>query len=98
MSQDNIDITLDNQNIENLTQYDYIDHTAKLGKQNQIAEIAKSILLTGVFGKLAYILKNDVPVNPVIISCVLPVATYGIETMLHTDHSANRMRVTQKTL
>ena len=103
MSEVNIDVTIDNQQIENVSQYVYLGHNITLGKENQRAEITRRIALAwAAFGKLTYILKNpEVPINlkrKVYNSCILPVATYGLETMALTVKSASRLRVTQRAM
>ncbi|KAL3271654.1 hypothetical protein HHI36_022128 [Cryptolaemus montrouzieri] len=60
--------------------------TIKLGQENQKAEITRRI---------------DIPINlrkRAYDSCILPVASYGLESMTITKHSANRLRTTQKAM
>jgi Reverse transcriptase (RNA-dependent DNA polymerase) len=103
MSQENTEPTIDNQQIENVSHYIYLGHNITLGKENQWAEVTRRIALTwAAFGKLTHILKNpDIPINlkrKVYNSCILPVTTYGMETMTLTVKTANRFRVTQRAI
>ncbi|EFN65840.1 Putative uncharacterized transposon-derived protein F52C9.6, partial [Camponotus floridanus] len=72
-------------------------------KQNQTAEIARRVSLGwAAFGKLRYIIKDPkIPINlkrKVYRSCILPVTTYGLETMTLTQRSANSLRVCQRAM
>lgn len=76
----------------------YLDHIIKLKEPNQDAEIKRKTQLTWtVFCKLVYILKN----NSILINsqrkvndtCLLPVSTYGVETMY--TKSAKNLETTE---
>ena len=89
--------------MENVNEYVYLSHAIKLGKKKQKAEINRRIGLTwAAFGRLRYILKDGtIPINlkrKVYESCILPVATYGLETMTLPERSANRLRTTQRAM
>lgn len=97
------EVSIENTIIEKVEQYTYLGHTIKIGKENQTAEIKRRTQLTwAAFGKLSYILKDkDVSIylkRKVYNSCILPVATYGLETMAITKKSAAKLRVTQKAM
>lgn len=103
MSQAGIRISIENHQIENVSEYIYLGHLIKLNKENQTKEITRRIGLTwAAFGKMGYILKNSkIPINlkrKVYDTCVLPIATYGLETMAITKNTANRLRVTQRAM
>lgn len=73
-----------------------------MGKDNK-SEITRRIGLTwAVFGRLSYILREPkIPINlkrKVYNTCVLPVATYGLETASLTKGSANRLRICQRAM
>jgi len=80
-----------------------LGHTIKTGKENQTAEIKhRKRLAWTAFGKLSYILKNRVILinlkQKVFDTCILPVATYGLETVTMTKRSAEQLRVMQRVL
>lgn len=84
-------------------EYIYLGHEIHLGKPNQSAEVTRRIRLTwAAVGKLKNVIHNkDIPINlkrKVFNSCILPVMTYGMETMALTIKSANRLRCTQRAI
>lgn len=103
MSQEHVQLSLEGHEIENVNEYIYLGHTVKLGKENQNAEIKRRIRLSwAAFGKLQYIFKNeDIPINlkrRVYNTCILPVTSYGLETMSLTKKSANKLRTSQRAM
>lgn len=97
------DVHLEGQKIEKVNEFIYLGHTITLGKENQTAEIIRRIRLTwAAVGRLGTKLRNPtLPVNlkrKVFNTCILPVLTYGMETMTLTDKSANRLRTTQRAI
>lgn len=96
-------IVIDGNLIQNVTEYVYLGHLIKLGKENQAAEIDRRIRMTWVAtGKLSNILKNpNIPINlkrKVFNTCILPVMSYSMETTCLTVKSANKLRVTQRAI
>ena len=95
-------IKIQNEEIEYVTSYKYLGHTLKLGLDNQTAEIKRRVGLGwAAFGRLNYIFKskmNNSLKRKVFESCVLPVLTYGAETLTITQASANRLRVAQRAM
>lgn len=99
MSGENVAITIDQQQIENVSHYIYLGHNITLGKDNQRSEVARRVsLMWAAFGNLAHILKNpDILINlkrKIFDSCILPVATYGMETITSitlTVNSSNKL-------
>lgn len=95
---------IDDMKLENVEEYIYLGHTIRIGKENQTAEIIRRIRLTRMaFGNMKYIIfKNgDIPINlkrKVFDTCILPVATYGLETMALTKKTANQLRVMQRAM
>lgn len=54
-----------------------------------------------VFGKLPGTFKSDIPIclkRKVYEQCVLPVITYGAETLILTKKSAENLRVAQRAM
>lgn len=102
MSDEDNPVVIENQTIENVSEYIYLGHTIKLGRENQIAELARRIKLGwAAFGKLSYILKSSIPnclKCKVFNTCVLPVLTYGIQTMTLTKQSMLKLQVTQRSM
>lgn len=103
MSPVNAQIYIDNSVIENVKEYNYLGHVISLGRENQSREISRRIKLSWTaFGKLAHILRNNViPINlrrKVFNACVLPVTTYGMETIAITQASAHRFRVMERAM
>ena len=89
MSDTTRDIIIEHRIVEHVNEYVYLGHAVKLSKKKQTAEINRRIGLTwSAFGMLRYILKDEtIPINlkrKVYESCILPVATYGLETMTLT--------------
>lgn len=96
-------VYIDGKEIEKVEEYVYLGHTIRVGKENQTAEIGRRIRLTwSAFGKMRYIFKNSgIPINlkrKVFDTCILPVATYGLETMAMTKKTAERLRVMQRAM
>lgn len=81
----------------------HLDRKMKLGKQNQIAEIDRIVRITqAATRKLGFLLKYPrIAINlkkKVFSMCVLPVMTYGMETISITINSANKLRNTQRAI
>ena len=80
----------------------YLGHKLKLGLDNQTAEINRRIgLAWAAFGKLRLIFKskmNNSLKRKVFDTCVLPVLTYGAETLTLTKASENKLRVAQRAM
>lgn len=96
-------IHVDGTKLENVKEYVYLGHAIKIGKENQTAEIKRRIRLAWAgFGKMNYIFKNkSIPINlkrRAFDTCILPVATYGLETMAMTKKTANQIRVMQRAM
>lgn len=103
ISPDNIKITIDGYILEIVQEYVYLGHKIKLGNDNQTAEISRRIQMSwAAFGNLAHVLRNQrIPINlkhKVYDSCILPITTYGMETMTITRSSANRLRICQRAI
>ena len=88
--------------IERVDSYVYLGHKLKLGLDNQTAEIRRRIgLAWAAFGKLRLIFKskmNNSLKRKVFDTCVLPVLTYGAETLTLTKASEEKLRVTQRAM
>lgn len=94
------DLRVNNLNIEQVYSYKYLGHELRLGRDNQTCEMGRRIgLAWAAFGRLNYILKSDIPMclkRKVFNQCVLPVLTYGAETLTLTKQTANKIRVAQR--
>lgn len=81
-------ISVDGVTIENVSQYIYLGHNIRMGRDNQTTELKRRIRLTwAAFSKLVTSSKTKIPINlkmKVYEACVLPVAMYGIETLILT--------------
>ena len=99
---DDRDIKIGDTIIERVDSYVYLGHKLKLGLDNQTAEVKRRIGLGwAAFGKLRQIFKskmNNSLKRKVFDSCVLPVLTYGAETLTLTRASENKLRVTQRAM
>ena len=88
--------------IEKVDNYVYLGHKLKLGLENQTAEISRRIGLSwAAFGKLRHIFKNKINNSlkrKVFDACVLPVLTYGAETLTLTKASENKLKVAQRAM
>lgn len=80
--------------------YKYLGHEISIGRDNQTWEIKRRIGLTwGAFGKLRHIFKSNIPIclkRKVFDQCVLPVLTYGAETLTLTKQTVNKIRIAQR--
>jgi len=99
---DDREITIGDTVIERVDSYVYLGHKLKLGLENQTAEVKRRIGLGwAAFGKLRLIFKskmNNSLKRKVFDSCVLPVLTYGAETLTITKASENKLRVAQRAM
>lgn len=80
--------------------YKYLGHEIRIGRDNQTCELKRRIGLTwGAFGKLKHIFKSNIPIclkRKVFDQCILPVLTYGAETLTLTKQSIDKIRITQR--
>lgn len=103
MTMEETKVTIDNHDFETVDEYTYLGHRIKLGKDNQTAEIAHRVNLGwAAFGNLKHILRNRSIPNSlkkkVYEQCVLPVITYGMETVTLTQKSANKLQTNQRAM
>ena len=88
--------------IERVDTYVYLGHKLKLGRDNQTAEVKRRIGLGwAAFGRLSMIFKskmNNSLKRKVFDTCVLPVLTYGAETLTLTKASENKLKVAQRAM
>jgi len=95
-------IKIQNQEVELVDEYKYLGHTLRLGYENQKNEISRRIGLTwAAFGKLKFIFRSNMDIRlktKVYEQCVLPVMTYGSETLTLTKASTNKLRVSQRAM
>lgn len=94
-------IIVNNLNIEKVYSYKSLDHDIRLRRDNQTCEIDRRIGLTWeAFGRLGYILRSHVPMclKRRVYQCMLPLLTYGAETLTLTKNTANKGRVAQRNM
>ena len=99
---DNREMKIGDTVIERVDSYVYLGHKLKLGLDNQTAEIKRRIgLAWAAFGRLSLIFKSKMSNSlkrKVFDTCVLPVLTYGAETLTLTKASENKLRVAQRAM
>lgn len=81
--------------------YTYLGHEIRLSRDNQTTELKRRITLSwAAFGKLREIFKRrDIPMHlkrNALDRCVLPVMTYGAETLTLTTVMAKKLEITQR--
>lgn len=93
-------ILVDDKVIEMVDKYTYLGHEIRISRDNQTCELSRRTNLAwAAFGKLRDVLKGDLPIclkRKVFNQCVLPVMTYGAETLTLTTVSANKLKRTQR--
>lgn len=82
---DNRDVGIDNYVLEKVNEYIYLGQILNMGKENQTAEIHRSIRLPWAgFGRLTFVLKylkiQQYQKSKVFNQCMLPVLTYGCQS------------------
>lgn len=95
-------ITVAGNEIDQTTTYKYLGHEICIGKDNQTTELNRRIRLTWVaFGKLNHVFKSDLPMclkRKTFNQCILPVLTYGAETLTLTRRTIHKIRVAQRAM
>ncbi|KAH1004409.1 hypothetical protein HUJ05_005225 [Dendroctonus ponderosae] len=85
--------------VQQVTSYKYLGHEIRIGRDNQTFEIFRRIGLTwAAFGNFRESFKSELPIclkRKLFNQCVLPVMTYGAETLTLTKKSINNIRTTQ---
>ncbi|XP_045459984.1 uncharacterized protein LOC123689085 [Harmonia axyridis] len=80
--------------------YIYLGHEVRIGRDNQTAELLRRTTLGwAAYGKLRDVFKSDIPTKlkrKAFNMCVLPVLTYGAETLTLTKASARKLQKTQR--
>ncbi|XP_056630687.1 uncharacterized protein LOC130441151 [Diorhabda sublineata] len=98
----NDNIIIDGGEIAQVYDYKYRRYEVRIGRDNQTCEIKRRILLGWIaFGKLSSTLKSDLPISlkrKVYEQCVIPVMSYGAETLTLTRQTAGKMRVAQRAM
>lgn len=93
-------ITLNDNHLQQVSTYKYLGHEVCISRDNQTLEIQRRLGLTwAAFGNLRNILKSDLPnclKRKVFDQCVLPVLTYGAETLTLTKKSIEKIQVAQR--
>ncbi|CAG9834550.1 unnamed protein product [Diabrotica balteata] len=95
-------ILIESHSIDQVIAYKYLGHEIRLGRDNQTIEIQRRIGLTWAsFGRLNNIFRSSIPVCPkrkVFNQCVLPVLTYGAETLTLTKRTIDKIKFTQRAM
>lgn len=93
-------IKINNNNIEQVGLYKYLGHEISIGRDNQTHEIKRRIGLTwAAYGKLRTVFRSSLPrclKKKVFNQCVLPVLTYGSETLTMTKNNIQKIQVMQR--
>ncbi|CAG9837260.1 unnamed protein product [Diabrotica balteata] len=96
----NQNISIGGKEIELVDIYIYLGHEIMIGRDNQTHELKRRVGLGwAAFGKLRETFKSELPTclkRKVFDQCVLPVLTYGAETLTLTKAAATKLRVTQR--
>lgn len=95
-------LMLEGKEIQYVISYKYLGHEIRIGRDNQTCELNRRIGLTwAAFGRLRHVFKSDIPMclkRKVFDQCVLPVLTYGSETLTLTQKTVNKIRITQRAM
>lgn len=95
-------ITLEYSEIEQVSCYKYLGHEIRINRDNQTAELQRRIgLAWAAFGNLRKIFKSDIPTclkRKVFDQCILPVLTYGAETLTLTRKTIKKIQITQRAM
>lgn len=95
-------VYIDGIQVEETTSYKYLGHEIRINRDNQTCELLRRIGLTwAAFGNLRHILKSNLPIclkRKVFNQCVLPVLTYGAETLTLTKKAVQKIKVTQRAM
>lgn len=93
-------LKINNINIEQTYSYKYLGHEISIERDNQTREIQRRIGLTwAAFGKLKSVFRSNLPIclkRKVFNQCVLPVLTYGAETLTLTRKNITKIQVMQR--
>lgn len=93
-------IQIHNNRIELVHKYVYLGHEIKISRDNQTCELARRITLGwAAYGKMRDIFRANIPIHlkrKAFNQCILPVLTYGAETLTLTKATAEKLRVTQR--
>ena len=93
-------LNINNIPLEQVHIYKYLGHEIGIRRDNQTHEILRRIGLSwAAFGKLRHILRSDIPIclrRKIFNQCVLPVLTYGAETLTLTKKNIHRIQVMQR--
>ena len=86
--------------VELVDKYTYLGHEVRISRDNQTCELKRRITLSwAAYGKLGDVFKSNLPIclkRKVFNQCILPVMTYGAETLTLTVTSARKLRITQR--
>ncbi|CAG9834789.1 unnamed protein product [Diabrotica balteata] len=95
-------ILIESHSIDQIIAYKYLGHEIRSGRDNHTTKIQRRIGLTwAAFGRLNSIFKSSIPVflkRKVFNQDVLPVLTYGAETLTLIKTTIDKIRLTQRAM
>ncbi|XP_045460954.1 uncharacterized protein LOC123671253 [Harmonia axyridis] len=93
-------IAIGDHDVNLVDRYIYLGHEIRISRDNQTCELKRRITLSwAAYGRLGGVFKSNLPVclkRRVFDQCILPVMTYGAETLTLTVTSAKKLRVAQR--
>lgn len=93
-------LTVGGQEVELVNSYVYLGHEIRITRDNQTCELKRRITLSwAAYGRLSHVFRAKIPISlkrKVFDQCILPVLTYGAETLTLTTASARKLRTTQR--
>ncbi|CAG9830961.1 unnamed protein product [Diabrotica balteata] len=93
-------LKLENWNIETVDKYIYLGHEIQISRDNQTCELSRRIALGwATFGKIKDVFKENIPIKlkrKAFNQYVLPVLTFGAETLTLTKASIKKLQVAQR--
>lgn len=93
-------ITIGDEEVELADKYIYLGHEIRISRDNQTCELRRRITLSwAAYGKMREVFKSNIPMclkRKAYNQCILPVMTYGAETLTLTDTSAKKLRIAQR--
>ena len=93
-------LKVDDKEITLVHKYKYLGHEIQIARDNQTTELQRRITLAwAAYGALSDIFKSSIPNHlkkKTFDQCILPVMTYGAETLSLTQATATKLRVAQR--
>jgi len=93
-------VSLDSEGIGEVDEYKYLGHQIRINRDNQTRELQRRIGLGwAAYGGLRDVFSSSIPMSlkrKVYDQCVLPVMTYGAETLTLTKGTVEKLEVAQR--